>query len=197
MGFIAQRFFWSQSGCLLNDCIWATVIAHNALRAVYGPSKRPVFVFDFMFTVWLQLHMFFQLIPSLLEHKSKILLLHEELSLRIKLFVNPWGSQKLVLLLEGTKSRKTTAHFKNDIFINGIMSICSPLFGKLVSFVGAALATTQRLQWQFLRPRGDLVICVIAFEQDAIDLSFLYTKAQHTWIWWTTFGKSKFLWAIF
>ena len=51
---------------------------------------------------------------------------------------------------------------------------------------------------------------MIAFEQDAMDLSLEHTKEQYTWIWrlnvkylcgqcfmWTTFGKSKFLWAIF
>ena len=47
---------------------------------------------------------------------------------------------------------------------------------------------------------------MIAFEQDAMDLSLEHTKEQYTWIWrlnvkylcgqcfmWTTFGKSKFL----
>ena len=56
-----------------------------------------------MFTIWLQLHMFMQ---STYHHsrnknfvfiflfKNSKILVHEELSLRIKLYVNPWGSQK-------------------------------------------------------------------------------------------------------
>ena len=77
-----------------------------------------------------------------------------------------------------------------------------------VSFVGAALVTTKGCKDNFL---GAIWWCwVMAFAQDAIDLSLEYTKAQHTWFWWwnskyllgqsalwTTFGKSKFLWAIF
>ena len=139
------------------------------------------------------------------------ILLHEELSLRIK-FLSIFGEVKeiisLVLLLEGTKSRKATAHFRN-IFLSMVLWIFAVLYlVNFVSFVGAALFTMQRLQGQFFK--GDLVIpsdslCAgrywsfIGIYQSTTYLILVVEFKVFARIvcFVDNFGKSKFLWAIF
>ena len=112
----------------------------------------------------------------------------------------------LVIFLEGTKSKKRTAHFKNNIFFNGIINICIPPFGKVGKFCGSSISYHSNAAREI--SLGDLVIpCDSLWAKHyGSFIETYYSTPYLTW-WnstyllgqsalWTTFGKSKFLWVI-